>query len=155
MKNQVHTAGGTTTTLLQTDIAVAQDSASVAVPQDVERGCTINNIWYSVDFCGLAASGLNNDITAYIWKNPGNNLTAPGPGTYGTSNEKKFIFKNFHAMVMRNQDGNAPVHWEGWLKVPKQYRRMGTADKIEFVVANSISGGTGHFSVNFIYKWFK
>ena len=58
----------------------------------------------------------------------------------------------WYAMTMRNQDGNPPYHWEGWLKIPKRYQRMGTDDIWQMVVG--VSAGTGHHSVNAIYKEF-
>ena len=70
-------------------------------------------------------------------KNPGDNLTAPAPISWGTSNEKKFIFRSWKFMVMRNQDGNSPFHWKGWLRIPKLYQRMGTDDTFRIEVANT------------------
>ncbi len=83
-------------------------------------------------------------------KNPGNNLTPPGVGSVGTSNEKKFVFKSWSQMTMRNQDGNPPYHWEGWVKVPKRYQRMGTDDV--FQIAYGTTTAAGHIFANFIYK---
>ncbi len=86
-------------------------------------------------------------------KNPGANLTPPGPFTTGSSNEKKFIFKEWNAMTMRNQDGNPPYHWEGWVKIPKLYQRMGADDTIVLSVITDVAAG--HRSYKFIYKYFE
>ncbi len=53
-------------------------------------------------------------------------------------------------MTMRNQDGNPPYHWEGWVKIPKIYQRMGTDDTWQFVFGNN--SGLGHGAFNVIYK---
>ncbi len=53
-------------------------------------------------------------------------------------------------MVMRNQDGNPPYHWEGWVKIPKRYQRMGADDVITIV--SGMSAETGHLFLNTIYK---
>ncbi len=138
----------TTTTLSL--VAKAVTAPSNTVTTDCHRGGQIKAIWVSLDFCGLGASGANNRAIVYLIKNPGDNLTEPAPLATGSSNEKKFIFKMWSQMVMRNQDGNPPYHWEGWVKVPKRYQRMGTDDTIQLV--SGMSAETGHLFVNFIYK---
>ncbi len=138
------------TTVQQKILAKAVTAPSNTVDNDCHRGGTIKAIWISLDFCGLAASGVLQNTSVYLMKNPGDNLTEPGTFAVGTSNEKKFVFKQWLAMTMRNQDGNPPYHWEGWVKVPKRYQRMGTDDTI--VLALGCNAGTGHLFVNAIYK---
>ncbi len=84
-------------------------------------------------------------------KNPGDNLTEPSCFAVGSSNEKKFVFRQWQFMTMRNQDGNTPVHWEGWVPVPKLYQRMGTDDLFTFSFMTD--SAAGHYSGQFIYKW--
>ncbi len=129
------------------------DSAALASTIDVERGCSIKAFWISLDFCGLAASGVQQTTRVYIIKNPGSNLVNPLPGTEGSSNEKKFIFKEWQQMTMRNQDGNPPYHWEGWIKIPKRYQRFGANDLLQVVYATT--SAAGHISMQIIYKWYK
>ncbi len=154
MKNYVTVNAGLSSTLLETLIAVAQDNPTTAVTRDVSRGCTIKAIYLFIDVCGLGGTGVLNVADYYLWKNPGANLTAPQPITYGSSNEKKFIFKTWSFMIMRNQDGNMPFHWEGWVPIPKRYQRMGTDDTFS-IVSQSTSGVTGHISVRALYKWYR
>ncbi len=142
---------GTTT---EVTIAEAQDSAVLSVSQDVEKGCNIKAIWIDINVCGLGGTGVLNTFDGYLFKNPGSNLTPPAANTWGVSNEKKFIFHTMSTMIMRNQDGNAPVKFRGWIKIPKRYQRMGANDKISFH-HKAASGLTGHISTRFIYKWYK
>ncbi len=135
-------------------IAKAVQSPVNTNKTDVAFGCLIKNIYISLDFCGLAASGVLATIDAYLIKNPGDNLTLPTANSVGGSNEKKFVFKQWRAMTMRNQDGNPPYHWEGWIKVPKRYQRMGIDDTFRLGIS-STAGTTGHGSVMAIYKWFR
>ncbi len=155
MKNIVYTSGATSTTQVDVDIVDTQDSATLAVADDVERGCSIKAIWVSVSLCSTFTSALNGQTVFYLIKNPGANLTLPSPSTEGTSNEKKFIFFSRQAMVMRIQEGGNVYHWEGWVKIPRVYQRMGSNDKITFSVRNVVSAQTGHFTAQFIYKWYK
>ncbi len=133
-------------------IANAVDGPVTSVTNDVKRGCTIKAIWLSFDVCGLAATGVLQTTTIYLMKNPGANLTPPTPRTEGSSNEKKFIFRTWNAMTMRNQDGNTPYHWKGWIPIPKRYQRMGTADQLQLVWATTTAAG--HISIQTIYKWY-
>ncbi len=152
IKNVKYAEFSTGVTKVEQVLALAKDSPVTTVATEVKRGSTIKNIWLSLDVCGLAATGVLQTTTFYIMKNPGNNLTSPTPRTEGTSNEKKFIFKTWNAMTMRNQDGNTPYHWEGWIKIPRRYQRMGTDDKIIMVFATTTAAG--HGSLQVIYKWY-
>ncbi len=154
IKNQVFVSTGTTGSIANVIIAKATNTPLPASAPDVSHGCIIKAIWCSFDGCGLGGTGVLNNMQFYIIKNPGNNLTDPNPLSWGTSNEKKFIFRSFKFMIMRNQDGNTPFHWEGWIKVPKRYQRMGTDDTLKCVFNNS-AALTGHFSAEFIYKWYR
>ncbi len=149
-KHIVDASISVTTSNVRTIIAKAVTAPSNTVDTDCHRGGHIKAFWISIDFCGLATSGALQKQMCYLIKNPGANLTPPGTFAVGTSNEKKFVFKMWTAMTMRNQDGNPPYHWEGWVKVPKLYQRMGTDDIFELVIG--ADGGTGHAVYNVIYK---
>ncbi len=153
IKNVVDSVIGVTTTLASTTVVKAVTSPSPTVNSDVSHGCIVKAIWASIDVCGLAGTGVRQRIGMYLMKIPGANLTVPGVFVVGTSNEKKFVIKQWSYMTMRNQDGNAPNHWEGWIKIPKRYHRMGTDDIWQLVVASDSS--TGHYSAQFIYKWYR
>lgn len=154
IKNVANARVGITAATSSNIFAKAVTSPSPTVQSDVSHGCIIKAVWMSLDFCGLAASGVLNVIYAYIIKNPGNNLTNPAPISVGTSNEKKYVFRQWTAMSMRNQEGNPPYHWEGWIRIPKRYQRMGTDDTLQIVFATS-AAGSGHASFEAIYKWYR
>ncbi len=154
VKNIVYVSGALTTTNAVVDFIVTQDNPTTAVATDVQRGCKISRVWLSFDMCGTFTTGALLQGVVYLMKNPGANLTPPSASTEGSSNEKKFIFWSRQAMLMRNQDGNNPYHWEGWIKIPKVYQRMGTDDTVSLVVRLVQASGTGHFSGQLIYKWY-
>ncbi len=140
----------TTTTNTVKIIAKAVTAPSNTIDSDCHRGGHIKAIYLVIDMCGLAASGVLQSHACYLMKNPGANLTPPGVFAVGTSNEKKFVIKQWFAMTMRNQEGNPPYHWEGWIKIPKLYQRMGTDDTWDIVMG--CDTGTGHGLINSIYK---
>ncbi len=152
IKNVLDTTALPSTTLQASTIAIAKDTPVTAQANEVQRGCLIKAVWCSFDFCGLAGTGIIQRVGVYIIKNPGNNLTLPGAFTVGSSNEKKFVFRQWQIMTMRNQDGNPPFHWEGWIKIPKRYQRFGTDDQLNFAFETTVL--TAHMSAQFIYKWY-
>ncbi len=152
-KNSFTLTGSTGTTLVTNSISKAVDSPDNTVDNQVARGSKIYRIWLSLDVCGLAATGVLQNTGFYLFKNQGANLTPPDPFNTGNSNEKKFIFKEWNAMTMRNQDGNTPYHWEGWVKIPKIYQRQGADDIISISVATD--SAAGHFAFKFLYKYFE
>ncbi len=154
IKNVKQNSFGITGTLTLALLAKAVTSPSPTVSSDVSHGCLIKAIYLSFDVCGLGGTGVLNNATMYIMKNPGDNLTEPAPESVGTSNEKKFVIKMWRAMIMRNQDGNVPYHWEGWIKIPKRYWRMGTDDTWQFVVQTT-AALTGRCQVFALYKWYR
>ncbi len=149
-KHVVDSTVAITSTIVNKIIAKAVTAPSNTVDDDCRRGGIIKAIWISLDFCGLGTSGVNQRTIVYLMKNPGANLTAPGVFAVGTSNEKKFVIKMWSQMTMRNQDGNPPYHWEGWVKIPKRYQRMGTDDTWQLAFGNNVE--TGHAFYNVIYK---
>ncbi len=140
------------TTVQSIEIAKAIDNPLTSANTHVSNGSFVKAIWFSLDFCGLASTGVQQTTGVYLFKNSGANLTAPSPFNVGTSNEKKWVIKSWSQMTMRNQDGNPPYHWEGWVKIPKRYQRMATDDIWQLVHQNDSSAG--HISVHFIYKYF-
>ncbi len=137
------------------DLAVATDTAPTANQAEVMKGSKIFRIWLELSYTLTATTvdGVSTVVDIYIIKNPGNNLTPPNPGTVGTSNEKKFIFKTWRHLVGARSQGVQPYSWKGWIKVPKIYQRMGTDDTIE--VVSRATGIAGVICMNFIYKYYK
>ncbi len=154
IKNVHNNQAGITAALLTLNLAKAVTAPDPTVTNDVSHGCIIKAIWLVLDCCGLGGTGVLNVFDAYLMKNPGANLTGPLPVSQGGSNEKKFIIKTWRQMIMRNQDGIYPYHWEGWIKIPKRYQRMGTDDRWDFGIACT-AALTGHVSTQAIYKWYR
>ncbi len=136
-------------------IAKAVTSPSPTVATDVSHGCKIFRIWVEIwiSASATATEGVTTGVDAYIIKNPGNNLTNPSPGSVGTSNEKKFVFKTWKGLIASRKEGFPPYTWRGWVKIPKVYQRMGTDDVLYFVFKPT--GVQAIACINFIYKWFR
>ncbi len=136
-------------------IAQAVNAADNTVTKEVTRDCHIYKIWLElwVSASEAITEGVTTGIDAYLFKNPGSNLVSPVPGTVGSSNEKKFVFKTWKGLIASRKEGFPAYTWRGWIKVPKVYQRMGTDDLIQFVFQST--GANALVCSNFIYKWFK
>ncbi len=138
--------------MVTTNLAKAVSNPVNTVTTDVRHGCIIKALWISLDYCGLAATGALQQTSVYLIKNAGANLSPPSAFSVGSSNEKRWIIKQWSSMTMRNQDGNPPYHWEGWIKIPKRFQRMGTDDLWQ--LGSEVDTLTGHLTVQCIYKWY-
>ncbi len=153
MKNVKEIAQSIGTTAINDILIQVVDTPVTTASNQVQRGAVVKAIYLIFDVCGLAGTGVRQITNLYLMKNPGANLTAPGVFTVGTSNEKKFVFRQWSFMTMRNQDGNPPFHWEGWIKIPKRYQRMGTDDLLHLTFGCDTAAG--HLSGQCIYKWYR
>ncbi len=133
------------------DCAIAKDNPVTTVHNDVQNGSKIFRLWLEFWIYGQTAGATNDIIDAYIIKDPGNNLTLPDPGTVGTSNEKKFVFKTWKGLMGVKSLGGQPYMWRGWIKVPKIYQRMGADDRITIVYR---SPTIGDVCTNVILKYY-
>ncbi len=134
------------------DIAIASDVHNTASATSVVNGCQIKAIWIEFWYYGTSASNTNDIIDVYLFKNPGNNLVGPNPGTTGTSNEKKFIIREWRGLAGEKAQGGTPYQQFGrWFKIPKRYHRMGTDDRWQLIFR---SPTTGNMCTKFIYKFY-
>ncbi len=147
------TAGvaGTQTSL---NIALAKGAADNTVVTEVTRRCKIFKIWVEIWASASAAAteGVTTTVDLYLIKNPGSNLTLPGASVVGSSNEKKFVFRQWKGLVASRKEGFPAYSFRGWIKVPKAYQRMGTDDVIQLAIL--FTGVNGLVCSQFIYKWY-
>ncbi len=137
-------------------IANTVDSATLAVQADVERGCIIKAVWieFWAQATAVVTTGTTNQFEAYLFKNPGSNLTPPTPGTQGTSNEKKFIMHSWKGLVGPRIEGYQAYEQRGrWFKIPKRYQRFGANDLLQLIFV--FNGVAGLLCQHYVYKWYK
>lgn len=144
------TVGGTNSV---NDIAIATNNPLSTVQNHVENGSIIRFINLQVSYNGTAGTGVNNRLTGFLFKNPGANLTPPNPGTTGTSNEKKFVVKEWMVNLGRVQDGANSFTREFRIRIPRVYWRMGVDDKWT-VVSRTETGTNSNYCLKAIYKRF-
>ncbi len=148
---QAVTTSGDTSSI----IAQAMDNPTTAVDQGVMKGGKVFRIWIELSYTltGTVTDGVSTVMDIYMMLNPGSNLTPPQPGTQGTSNEKKYVFKTWRGLVGARSQGCNPFYWKGWIKIPKVYQRMGTDDQI--LIISRATGVAGVICIQAIYKYYK
>ncbi len=145
----VATAANTTSVISQ-----VVDSPLTANQAEVSKGSKIFRIWIELSYTltAVVSDGTSTLMDIYMWKNPGNNLTEPNPGTQGSSNEKKFIFKTWKGLIGARSQGCNPYFWKGWIKIPKIYQRQGIDDRIEII--SRATGVAGVVCIQAVYKYY-
>ncbi len=118
-------------------IADTTDTPTVAVTNSVMTGCTINGIYLRVEVASNEAIDLGAipNFYMYVWKNPGNNLTAPAANNVGSNDNKRFIIHQEMTMIEnKGQGSNARTAFNGVVVIPKGYRRFGPDDRLDVQV---------------------
>ncbi len=138
-----------------TDLVIAVDAAANTSRKEVTRGCKIFKIWleFSIRLAETQVVGVSTLFDAYLMKNPGANLTPPASGSVGSSNEKKFVFRQWKSFLGAETQGAQRYSFRGWIKIPKTYQRFGADDTLVFSVA--ATGADNVYCMKAIYKWFK
>ncbi len=146
---------GAAAATVATDLVIAVDAAANTSAKEVTRGCKIKAIWleFTVRQSADVAVGISTLFEAYLMKNPGDNLTPPSPSSTGTSNEKKFIFREWKSFLGSQTQGSNPYSFSRWIKIPRLYQRFGADDTLQFVF--KMTGVAGVYCMRAIYKWYK
>ncbi len=145
---------GTAGTQATLNVALSVSSADNTSVTEVTRRSKIFKIWVELwaSASATTAEGVSTVFDAYLVKNVGSNLTLPGAQVVGSSNEKRFVFKQWKGLVASRKEGFPAYSWRGWIKVPKVYQRMATDDVIQ--IAFLFTGTNGLLCTNIIYKWY-
>ncbi len=120
---QAFNAGTKTTNTL----IVAKDAPVITNTAEVQTGSTVNGIYLKVEAYATSSAALSN-FYMYIMKNPGNNLTTPGPNTVGSDDNKKYIIHQEMIMFQKVTPSNPRTVFNGVVVIPRGYRRFGPND---------------------------
>lgn len=115
----------------QTNQALASttDTPTLAVPNSVETGCTINAIYLKVEINATTSAALSNFYMA-VWKNPGGNLANIIPNTVGTNDNKRFVIHQEMVMLQQVDNSNPKTVFNGVIVIPRGYRRFAPNDTL-------------------------
>ncbi len=135
-------------------LANTVENAVLANSADVEKGSNLSAIYLNVQVVGQGASGVLNNIYMYLFKNPAGLITVfPDGNQTGVSEFKKQIFHTEMRMLSDDNDSIPITLFNGVLKIPNKFRRMGIDDTIGLVLFSP--GPTANFCVQTIYKEYR
>ncbi len=157
IKHVVDISGALTAgTQLDSNLAAATDTPTLAVTSAVETASKVNGIYLRVEVASdeTADVGAVPQVYMALTKNPGGNIVEPNPSGVGTSDNKRFVFHQEMVMLENTgRGGNPRTLFNGVIAIPKGYRRMAPNDLIVlslFTPAVNIS-----FCIQAHYKEFR
>lgn len=116
-----------------TQLIRARDAPVLANPNEVMTGSTVNGIYLKVEAYATTDGALAN-IYMIIFKNPGNNLTAPAANAVGITDEKKYVIHQEMVMLEQSVNGNPRTLFNGVIVLPRHYRRFGPNDVLSITL---------------------
>ncbi len=149
--------GGVVTTF---PLADATDSPAANTPNQVAVGATINSVYMQVETVHNSGTFVTTPrIYMIVFKNPGNNLTAPYPASVGTSDNRRYVIHQ--EMLMQTgtaAESNAfpRTMFKGVIVLPRGYRRFGVDDElsVNFALDSTETTATVSVCIQAIYKEF-
>ncbi len=109
----------------------AVDAPVLGTVTDVVTGSKVYGVYLKVVTASNDAIDLGVVPRVYmmVWKNPGDNLTAPTITSVGSSDNKRFVLHQEMNMIEnKGQGSNKTVVFDGVIKIPKGYSRFGPQD---------------------------
>ncbi len=119
------------TPVVNTDIVIASDTPTLAATPEVITGSKVYGIYLKVEAITSGGSARPN-LYMCVFKNPGGNLAALGfdPRSIGSNDNKRFVFHQEMIMLSETINTLPRIVFQGVIKIPKGFCRMGPNDKI-------------------------
>ncbi len=162
LKHVIDTNGGITGGTPSTNdvIQAVDDPAAITgTPQQVHIGSTVHGIFLNVQVIQKVAAGGVDNIYMIVFKNPGNNLTAPNVDAVGNSDDRKHVIHQEMIMTGTVLTAAAAIPktlFKGVIQIPRGMKRFGVQDRIQVVIGHRNGEATqqSNFCLQCIYKEF-
>ena len=108
----------------------AVDSPVLANPGQIQTASKVNGFYLHLEVSHTSGTGRPN-IYLIIYKNPGNNITAPAANAVGSDDNKRFVIHQ-EMLMMSGDAGNGlprPL-FNGVIVIPKGMRRFAPNDRL-------------------------
>ncbi len=134
-----------------TIVAQSDDNPTLANTFEVETGSVVKSIYLKVEMNATTSAALSNAYLI-VYKNPGGNLAAlaASANTIGSNDNKRFVFHQEMVMFQQQDGSNPRTLFQGVIRIPKNYQRMGPNDEI--TVGLKTPGVAVNFCLQCIYK---
>ncbi len=115
-------------------IIISNDDPSNDLVTQVQTGSTVNSFYLRIEMLHNSGTWVTVPrLYMSIQKNPGNNLNTVYPANVGPSDNKKWIIHQEMMMTtgIAADDNSFPrTMFQGVIKIPRGYKRNGTADRM-------------------------
>ncbi len=135
-----------------TAIIKADENPTLASPEEVQNGSSINGVFLSVEIVATSSAVLPNAYLI-VYKNPGGNLAAIAPNTVGSNDNKRFVIHQEMIMLQKQSGSNPRSLFKGVIVIPRGYKRFAINDTL--LVALLTPGITADFCMQAHYKEFR
>ncbi len=132
IKHVIDNQGGIAATAGTTIVlALASDTPDLASVTECQTGSKVNGIYIKVEAVRTTAtSGVLGNVYLAVFKDPGGNLAIPTINAIGASDDKRYIIHQEMVMLTQTANSNPRIIFNGVVKIPRGYTRMGPNDKI-------------------------
>ncbi len=146
--------GAITDTTSVSPIIETVDAPVIGSTTQVETGSKVNGIYLHVELNRTSGTGRSNMYLA-VMKNPGNSLATILPDAVGANVNKRYIIHQEMVMLGDFVENMPRVLFNGVIKIPKGYIRMGPGDKLNVLLKAGGNSVTGDFCLQAHYKEFR
>lgn len=156
IKHVVDQQGGIVLGTRQVEIlAVAVENPVTTSTTNVTNGSRVGSLYLNVQVVATTSAALPN-VYFIVYKNPGGNVLAaqiPEANEVGTSDFRKQVFHQEMRMMSDDNDSIPITMFNGVLKLPQRFQRMGINDQI--VIQFIAPGVDIEYCIQCIYKEFR
>ncbi len=158
IKHVIDLQGGIAQGVTRTDsLILAVDAPVLANVTEVETGSKVNGIYLKVEVNATSSAALAN-VYMIVVKNPGGNITPPGPNNVGSTDNKRFVIHQEMVMLQKEPTanslgGNPRILFNGVIVIPRGYRRFGPNDILQILLETP--GVSIDFCLQCHYKEFR
>ncbi len=120
-------------TQLNTVVLTAVDAPTLAVEESVITGSKCYGMYIKVEVASNEAADVGAIPNVYfgLFKSTGNGITPPTLNAVGSNDDKRFMLHQEMIMIENSgKGGNARILFNGVVKIPKSFSRMGPNDAI-------------------------
>ncbi len=136
------------------NLIATTDTPTLAATKSVETGCKIHGIYLKVEI--VSTSGIGGTLVngyMIIYKNPGNNISAPSPNAVGSDDNKRYVIHQEMVMLDHREDSIPRTLFNGVIKFPKHLQRCGPNDNWNIQLLTP--GGSANFCIQCHFKEFR
>ncbi len=117
---------------LNFELITTVDAPVLGSTSQIETGAKVNGIYLKVEVASNETdAGAIPNVYMIVWKNPGDNITAPGASNVGPNDNKRFVIHQEMVMMNNLAGGNPRVLFNGVIVIPRGFRRFGPNDRLE------------------------